>query len=187
MAPLALALHLVLAAPLTPVPDLRPGPLPGSTLALASVGALTGDALVFSAGYLTLQLFASGSIAPTATNFRRAAYGMAAAAVLVPPLTAVLLGRLGRGGRDATVWRALLLTAAGQVTTLAVGWAAAPHFWVMLPVQLATLSLGTSLGLHWGRRARPAALPAAVAPHEDAPAEPPVALFLPVCPDAGGG
>ncbi len=183
MAPLALALHLALASSLTPVPDLHPGPIAGSTLALASVGTLAGDALVISAGYVTLQLFASGAISPTATNFRRAAYGMVAGAVLVPPLTAVLLGRLGRGGRDATVWRALLLAAAGQVTTLAVGWAAAPHFWVMLPVQLATLSLGTSLGLHWGRRSSGASL-APLAPREEAPPrEPAVALFVPVCPD----
>lgn len=183
MAPLTLALHLALAsASLTPVPELHaPGPLGAGTLALASAGTLAGDALVVGGGYLTLQLFASGAISPTATNFRRAAYGMLLGATLVPPLTAVLLGRLGRGGRDASVWRALLLAAAGQVATLAVGYAAAPHFWVMLPVQLATLSLGTSLGLHWGRRARvERAHPLQV---RDEPRDAPTAaLFLPVCP-----
>lgn len=192
MVSLALALHLALASPgLAPVPDLQPGPLGGRTLALASAGTLAGDALVIGGGYLTLQLFASGAISPTASNFRHAAYGLLAAATLVPPLTAVLLGRLGRGGRDASVWRALLLAAAGQVTTLAVGYLAAPHFWVMLPVQLATLSVGTSLGLHWGRPSRRASRaraheppsPAHAAdPPARAPEEPAAALFAPVCP-----
>jgi hypothetical protein len=166
VAPLALALHLALASSgLTSVPDLQPRPLAGQTLALASAGALAGDALVIGAGYLTLQLFAADAISPTADNFRSAAYAMLAAAVLVPPLTAVLLGRLGHGGRDATIWRALALAAVGQVATLAVGWAAAPHFWVMLPVQVAALSVGTSLGLHWGRRARTPAPARAAASH----------------------
>jgi hypothetical protein len=187
MAPLALALQLALASPgLAPPPELHPGPLQGSTLALASAGTLAGDALVFGAGYLTLQLFASGAISPTATNFRRAAYGMLAAATLVPPLTAVLLGRLGRGGRDGVVWRALVLAAAGQVATFAVGWAAAPHYWVMLPVQLAALSLATSVGLHWGRRRPHAdARPAPDRPPGEPPGDDAVALFVPVCRDAG--
>jgi len=184
VAPLALALHLALASPgLGTVPDLEPRPLAGQTLALASAGALTGDALVLGAGYLTLQLFANGAISPNAGNFRHAAYGFLAAATLVPPLTAVLLGRLGHGGRRATVWRALALAAAGQVATLAVGYAAWPHYWVMLPVQLAVVSVGTSLGLHWGRRP-----PEATHAAEAAPARAPearAALFVPVCPAAG--
>lgn len=182
MAPLALALALALGSPgSSPSADLRPRPLAGGTLALASAGALAGDALVIGGAFLTLQLFAGGAISPSAENFRYAAYGLLAAATLVPPLTAVLLGRLGQGGRDAAIWRALALAAAGQLATLAVGWAAAPHFWVMLPVQVVTLSVGTSLGLHWGRRG-PAPLPAA----QGAPPpqrEAPVALFVPVCPD----
>jgi hypothetical protein len=184
VAPLALALHLALASPGVPqVPDLQPRPLAGQTLALASAGALTGDVLVVGAAYLTLQLFANGTISPTAGNFRHAAYGFLAAATLVPPLTAVLLGRLGQGGRHATLWRAIALAAVGQVTTLAVGYATWPHYWVMLPVQLAAVSVGTSLGLHWGGR-RPEAMPAAHAAAPHAP-EPSAALFVPLCPAAG--
>jgi hypothetical protein len=187
MAPLALALQLALASPgLTQMPDLHPRPLGGGTLALASAGTLAGDAAVVAAGYLTLQLFANGTFSPSATNFRRAAYGLLAAATLVPPLTAVLVGRLGRSGREASVWRALLLAAAGQVATLAVGYAAAPHFWVMLPVQLATLSVATSLGLHWGRR-RPRAERVRVegAPLREPATAPTAALFVPLCLEAG--
>jgi hypothetical protein len=185
MAPLALALQLALASPgLAPAPDLHPRPLRGTTLALASAGTLAGDAIVIGTGYLTLQLFASGAISPTATNFRRAAYGMLAAATLVPPLTAVLLARIGGGGRDGVVWRAILLAAAGQVAALGAGIVAAPHFWVILPVQLAAVSLGTSLGLHWGRRPR-ADPTRADRPPVDRPGQPAVALFVPVCPAAG--
>jgi hypothetical protein len=181
VAPIALALHLALASPgLTPPPDLAPRPLQGQTLALASAGALTGDALVVGAGFLTLQLFANGTISPTAGNFRHAAYGFLAAATLVPPLTAVLLGRLGHGGRSATIWRALALAVAGQATALAVGYAAWPHYWVMLPVQVAVVSVGTSLGLHWGAR-RPGAMPALEASEPRGP-EPRAALFVPLCP-----
>ena len=109
MAAHVLVLHLLLASPGL-VPDLeRPPPISGGTIALASAGALGGDLAVIGAGYLTLQLFANGTISPTASNFRHAAYGFLAATALVPPLTAVLLGRLGPGGRNATLWRALAL------------------------------------------------------------------------------
>jgi hypothetical protein len=80
----------------------------------------------------------------------------------------------------------MLLAAAGQVAALATGFLAAPHFWLILPVQLATVSLGASYGLHWGRRDAPAA-PAPSARHEPAdPAPSPstASLFTPLCPDA---
>jgi len=181
MAPLALALQLALASPGL-APPLDPGPFRGGELALASVGVLGGDVLVLGAGYLTLQLFADGAISPSAQNFRRAALVMGVFALVVPPLVAVLLAKVGaRSPAAGAFWRALLLAAAGQAAALAVGYYAAPHFWLTIPIQLATVSVGTSLGLHWGRRRAPPVAPAlgreaAVAPPREA------AVATPMCP-----
>lgn len=183
MASLALALHLALAAPGL-APPLDPGPFRGGELAWASVGALAADAAVLGAGWLTLQAFAHGTFSPSADNFRRAAYVLGGAALVLPPLGAVLLARwTGRGPVDGSVWKALLLAAAGQVAALGAGWLAAPHLWVMLPVQVVTVSLGASLGLHWGRpRAPPAPLPAVEAQPAVAAEAPAAALLFPTCP-----
>lgn len=196
MAPLALALQLALSAPAVAPPELAPrldpGPFGGGELLLSSLGTLGGDALVLGAGYLTLRLFADGSISPTAGNFRTAAYAFGAAALLVPPLTSVLLAKLGATGPvSGRLWKALLLAAAGQAAALAVGYYASPNLWLVLPVQLATVTMGTSFGLHWGARAAPAAGPGGIAPpvvHRGssgaADAPPTAALGLPICPDA---
>jgi hypothetical protein len=188
VASLALALHLALAAPPGLAPPLDPGPLRGGELAWASLGAFAGDAAVLGAGWLTLQAFANGTLSPTGDNFRRAAYVFGTAALVLPPLGAVLLARWrGRGLTGGSVWRALLLATAGQAAALTAGWLAAPHLWVVLPVQVVTVSLGASLGLHWGRPRAPAgpgpspALDAAGASAEPAAADA-RALFLPLCP-----
>jgi hypothetical protein len=207
MAPLALALHLVAAAPaglapppapagapslapsLAPplAPRLDPGPFASGELALASAGAIGGDVLVLGSGYLALRLFANGTFAPTAGNFRRAAYAFGAAALLVPPLAAAGLARAGaRGPLAGTFWRALLLGTVAQAAALAAGYYGAPHLWLVLPVQLVGVSLGTSYGLHWGSRRAPAARAPAPEPREasrDGRAAS-AAPFLPICPDA---
>jgi hypothetical protein len=191
----ALALQLALASPglETPsmtvpslAPRLDPGPFGGGELMLASVGTLTGDVLVMGGGYLALTLFANGTLQPTAANFRTTAYVLAASALIIPPLTAVLLARAGAGGPLAgAIWKAMLLAAVGQVAALATGYLAAPHFWLILPVQLTTVSLGASYGLHWGRRAPPAAAATSARrePGDPAPAAPAASLFTPLCPD----
>ncbi len=197
MAPLALALQLALASPgLSPpqlAPRLDPGPFGGGELFLASIGTLGGDALVLGAGYLTLRLFADGTISPTAENFRSAAYVLAASALLVPPLTSVILAKLGaRGPVSGRFWKALLLAAAGQAAALAVGYYAAPHFWLIVPAQLATVTVGTSYGLHWGSGSRRTFVPAGIAPpavrrepSDPADAPPTAAAFgARICPDA---
>jgi hypothetical protein len=155
--PAALAPALTAPAPslraITLVPrELDPGPFrrPGELVG-ATAGAFVGDALVLAAGYETLQLFANGTFSPSATNFRRAVYGFGAAALVVPPLTAVLFAKLGAGrNASGSLWKAMLLASVGQAAALAAGYYAAPHFWVVLPVQAIALSVGASLGLHWG-------------------------------------
>ncbi|HEY6101081.1 MAG TPA: hypothetical protein VIW03_16715 [Anaeromyxobacter sp.] len=193
MVTLALALQLALASPGPAAPDLSarldPGPFGGGELALASVGALTGDALVIGGGYLALNLFANGTLRPTAGNFRTTAYVLGASALLVPPLVAATVARLGaRGPLGGAFWKALLLATAGEAAALAAGYYGAPHFWLILPVQLAAVSVGTSLGLHWGPNALPARStappPAARREPDDPEAAPPTAsLLLPICPD----
>jgi hypothetical protein len=164
VAPLALALHVALASPGL-VPRLDPGPFGASELAAASAGAFAGDLAVIAGTYLTLQLFANDTLDPSATNFRRAAYALGAAAVVVPPLAAVLLARWARREpASGAAWKAMLLATAGQLAALGVGLAAWPHYWVMLPVQLVAVGIGTSLGLHWGPRGRPVAPDAARPP-----------------------
>jgi hypothetical protein len=197
MAPLALALQLALAAPgvtssgappPTLAPQLDPGPFRGGELAMASLGTLAGDVLVMGAGYLTLQLFAADVFSPTADNFRRAAYVLGAAALIVPPLTAALLARWTGGPGAGRVWKAVLLATVGQAASFAAAYAAAPRLWVFLPVQLAAVSAGASLGLHWGPRESPAARGGApgdpgVERDGDSTGAATVALFTPICPD----
>jgi hypothetical protein len=150
VASLALALHLALASPGL-APRLDSGPFGASELAAASGGVFAGDLAVLGAGYLTLRLFANDTLDPSATNFRRAAYALGAAALVVPPLTAVLLARWARREpADGAAWKALLLATAGHLAALGVGIVASPHYWVILPVQLVAVGVGTSLGLHWG-------------------------------------
>jgi hypothetical protein len=159
---LALALQLALAAPpsLSPspsglVPRLDPGPFQGRELAASTGGVLLGDALVVGAAYGTLELFAAHSVQPTAGNFRTAAYGLGAAALLVPPLTAALLTRLVRAEpASGALWKAMLLALAGQAVSLGAGYLAYPHVWVVLPMQIVLIGMGASGGLHWGPRPR---------------------------------
>jgi hypothetical protein len=192
MSALALALHLVLAAPgpapIGLVPPLDPGPFQGGELAAASLGVLAGDAAVVGGAYYTLRLFANGTINPTAQNFRNMAYGVGLASLLVPPLTAVLLARWARAEPAAgAMWKAYALALAGEFAALAAGYYAAPRFWVVLPVQFVAVGLGTSLGLHWGRHPHsPADFPGSEAKHE--PKDPPPApaassSTAPICPD----
>lgn len=210
MAPLALALHLALAAAgapevaatsssipheaaaerrprleLTLPPTGGPRPFQAGEVVSAALGGLAGDVLVLGAGYVALQMFANGTLDPSARNFRRAAYGLGVAALVVPPLTSVLLAKLG-GGPHARggLWKALLLATAGQAAALAAGYFASPHFWVVLPVQALALSLGTSFGLHWGAYPRARALDAspAAGPEPGNPVPGATALMaVPVC------
>jgi hypothetical protein len=199
MAPLALALHLALASAGSPAlapdltPDLDPGPFRGSELALASAGVLAGDVAVAGVGYLALQLFASGAVDASATNFRRTAYALLGTALVLPPLTSVLLARLSGRTASRGFWKGLLLASAGHVLALGAGYLAAPHIWVTRPVQLLAVSIGTSVGLHWGRAAgagpssfpsRPSsAPPLPTAGEQKGPEAPSASLGLvPVCP-----
>jgi hypothetical protein len=193
MSAVALVLHLALAAsPLGPTrlaPALDPGPFQARELAASSAGVLLGDALVIGAAYGTLELMAARTIQPTPSNFRTAAYGFGAAALLVPPLTAALLARLARVEPAwGSTWKAALLAFAGQVLALGAGYLAYPHFWVLLPVQLVAVSVGASLGLHWG--SGPASVAAAHRDERREPADPPPAATTaraPICPDPALG
>jgi hypothetical protein len=158
MVAFALALELALASPaLAPQPALDPGPFQGGELAAAGLGVLAGDALVLGLGYATLQLFARDAISPTAVNFRTAAFVLTGAALVLPPLGATLAARLARARPAAGgFWKALFLSSLGHAAALGVGYLAAPRFWVVIPVQLAGVAVGSSVGLHWGPRARPA-------------------------------
>lgn len=202
---LAIALAASLLAASSPGPDLRaprpelgtsiplgggvraldPGPFRAGELMGAGAGALAGDAAVLALAYGTYQLFVSGSVSPSVGNFRRAAYGLGAAALLLPPLGAVIGGKLARAGpTSGATWKAFLLSLVGHAAALAVGYLAAPNYWAVLPVQLATMSTGTSVGLHWGPRGRELEPEARGAPHADGAA--PVAFRgAPICPDPG--
>lgn len=117
----------------------------------SSVGVMAADAAVLALTYGTYQLFVSGAVSPSVGNFRRAAYGLGAAALLLPPLGAVIGGGVARAGpTSGAYWKAFLLSMVGHAAALAVGYFTAPNYWAVLPVQLATMSAGTSLGLHWG-------------------------------------
>lgn len=164
---------------------LDPGPFRTGELAWSGAGLLAADVAVIGLAYGTLRLFTSGSVDASVGNFRRAAYGLAAATLLLPPLGAVLGGMLGRDGPSAgSAWKAFALSLVGHAASLLVGYLAAPNYWAVLPVQLATMTTGTSVGLHWGPRAR--VLDARDAPRPHAPAPDPVAFRgPPTCPDSG--
>ncbi len=191
MVALALVLQLAAASPaLAPQPPLDAGPLQGRELAAGGLGVLAGDALVLGLGYATLQLFASDTFAPSASNFRTAAFVLAGAALVLPPLGASLAARLARVNPAAGgFWKALLLSTVGHAAALGAGYLAAPRFWIIIPVQLAGVATGSSLGLHWGPRARPVlrqapggrAAPAARPAPDDALAVAPP--LYPMCPD----
>jgi hypothetical protein len=130
-----------------------------------------------------LQLFAHDAIDPTAANFRRAAFVTMGAALVIPPLLAVLSARLVTPRHAGSFWKALLLAGAGHALALAAGYWASPHLWAFLPAQLVGVTAGTSFGLHWGPRAR-ARLDAPAPPGATPPRQAPLAL-LGVCPVAG--
>jgi hypothetical protein len=166
----------------TPRPSLAPqlrGPFGGRELAMAGLGALAGDALVLGAGYGALQLFAHGAVAPTRDNFRRAAFATAGAALVVPPLLAVLGARLVAGAHAGSLWKAVLLATAGHALALAAGYWASPHLWAFVPAQLVAVGAGTSFGLHWGPRRRD--LGARRAVPDAAPTGPPLAWSAVAC------
>jgi hypothetical protein len=189
MSALALALHLVLAAPGSALPAglqprLDPGPFQSREVVASSLGVLAGDALVLGGAYYTLQLFANGTLRPSADNFRSFAYGAAVAALLVPPLTSVLVGRWFRAEpASGNVWKGLLLAVVGQAAALAAGYYATPRFWVIPAVQMVTVSGGATVGLHWG--SGPRATAPAPETRREAVAPPPASADarLPICPD----
>jgi hypothetical protein len=80
----------------------------------------------------------------------------------------------------------MLLAFAGQAVALGAGYLAYPHVWVMLPVQLITIGLGASAGLHWGPRphVRGVEQDARREPKEPAPA---AAARAWMCPDPASG
>lgn len=188
MSALALALHLVLAAPgagipagLAP-PPLDPGPFEARELVASSLGVVAGDALVIGGTLYTLKLFARGTIPPSADNFRSFAYGLGIAALVVPPLTAVLLARWFRAEpASGAVWKALLLAVAGEAAALAAGYYTTPNFWVIPVVQVLTIGAGTTLGLHWGHAGDDAAQDARGEPPDPPP--PAASARAPLCPD----
>jgi hypothetical protein len=146
-----------LDGPLAPGRPLRGpgGPDPGlfsvRELGAAAGGVLVTDAAVIGAAYGTLQLFAHGGLSPTAGNFRAAAYSLAAASLLAPPLVATVFAALARRGpASGAVWKALLLATLGNAIALGSGVLAAPQYWAILGIQLATIPTLTSIGLHWG-------------------------------------
>jgi hypothetical protein len=141
---------------------------------------------VLALAYGTYELFVSGALAPTVGNFRWAAYGLGTAALLLPPLGAVIGGKVARTGpASGAAWKAFLLSLAGHAAALAVGYLAAPSYWAVLPTQLATMTTGTSVGLHWGPRGRAEGLDARVPPPRANGAAPVAFTGAPICPDAG--
>jgi hypothetical protein len=147
---------------------LERGPFGAEELFGAAAGTALGDLAIFAAGWATLQLFANDTLSPNASNFRRTAYAFGLAALLVPPLTATLFGNWASPGPRGGIFRAWLIGIVAQAASAVAGIAAAPHYWVVLPVQLVTVTVGTSLGLHWGRRA-PRVDPASPEPAAPAP------------------
>lgn len=191
MAPAVLLALLVAQAP---PPDLavRPPPLQpprgaalgdavgGGEIGGALLGVVAGDAAVLGLAYATYQAFVSGATAPTAAHFRHAAIGLAASAVILPPLGAALGGALGRSGPTrGGFWKAFLLATLGHAASLAAGYLVAPAYWVILPVQLSLMTTGVAFGLHLGP---PLHRPAADAGRPPA-AAPGLAFLPPVCPD----
>jgi hypothetical protein len=158
------------------------GPFQAPELVGAGVGVLAADALWLGAAAGTFRLFTSGAVSATASHYRHAAFGLAGTALLLPPIGAMLGGMLGRSGPAyGAAWKAFLLALAGQAAALTAGLLLAPAYWAVIPVQLALMTTGTSVGLHWGSGPRRAA---EVRHEPAAPAPPaPVALSAPICPD----
>ena len=182
---LALVLHLALATPAGPPaldPRLDPGPFQLGEVGASVLGILAADAAVIGGGYGTLRLMANGAISPSADNFRSLAYGMGVAALLVPPLTAVLLASWARAEpASGAFWKALLLAVAGEAAALAVGYYTAPRYYLVLPAQLIAVTVGATLGLHWGPTARRTSAAGARGEPGDPP--PPRAARALLCPD----
>jgi hypothetical protein len=139
-----------------PRPELvERGPFAGGELAASAAGVLAGDAAVIAIAYGTFEMFTRGAVAPTATHFRNAAFVLGGAALILPPLGAALGARLARASpARGALWKAFLLSTLGHALALAVGYAFAPNYWAIVPVQLATMTTGSSLGLHWGHAPR---------------------------------
>ena len=95
----------------------EPGPFRAGELVGSGVGLLAGDALVLGLAYGTYQLFVSGALSPSVGNFRHAAYGLAAAGLLLPTSGRCVIGGRGVGGRlrPAPYWKAFLLSMVGHV------------------------------------------------------------------------
>lgn len=150
---------------------LERGPFTGGELVGAGAGVLVGDAAVIGVAYGMFHLFTSGTLSPTATHFRNAAFALAATALVLPPLGATLGGSLARvGPARGAPWKAFLLSLVGHALALGVGYRLAPSYWAILPVQLATMSAATSFGLHWGHTPAgpsPAADAARASPDEE--------------------
>jgi hypothetical protein len=159
----AAALAALLAA--QPAPDLSihappvgqpggrladPGPFTPRELLGASGGLVLGDAAFLGGAWGAYELVTTHTIAPTLGNFRMLGLALATAAVVLPPLGATLGAKLAGGPSARGFWKALLLSAIGNAAAVVAGYYTAPAFWAILPVQLATMSLGASFGLHWG-------------------------------------
>jgi hypothetical protein len=157
---------------------LEQGPFTGRELAASGAGVLLGDAAVIGLAYGTFRLFTSHTVSSSATHFRHAAMGLGGATLLVPPLAAVLGGSLARvGPARGAPWKAFLLSLLGHALALGVGYRLAPNYWAILPVQLATMTAGTSFGLHWGPAL--AAPPDRPAARRDEASTPTVAAWSP--------
>lgn len=170
--------------PIHLAPPLDPGPFGGAELLGAAGGVLAADLAIAGAAYATLLLFANDTFSPNAANFRRAAYVFAFAALVGPPLAATLFGNWASPGPRGRLLRAWIVGLAAQVAAVFAGIAAAPRYWVALPAQLVTVTVGTSLGLHWGGAGKRSG-PRPEARADPPPAEPapaPVAWAPAVCP-----
>jgi hypothetical protein len=147
------------------------GPFAPRELLGAGGGLVLGDAAFLGVAWGAYALVTSHTIAPTLPNFRRVGLALATAAIVLPPLGATAGAKLAGGPSARGFWKALLLSALGNAAAVAAGYYTAPTFWAILPVQLATMSLGASFGLHWpgGREADARAPPPRGEPVDPAP------------------
>lgn len=133
--------------------SLDPGAFRAGELLGAGAGVLAGDALFLASAWGTYRLFVDGQVPATASSFRTAGITLATAALLLPALGATLGARLGGAGPGGgAAWKAFLLSLLANTGALAAAFLAMPAVWVALPVQLAAMTAGASLGLHWGPR-----------------------------------
>lgn len=152
-------------------------------LAGAGAGVVLGDLAVAATGYATLQLFAHGAIQPNADNFRHVAYALGVTALVLPPLLSTLGSNWLKPGGRGSLGRAVLLGIAAQVAAGLVGYAAAPNYWIALPVQIVAVTVTTPLGLHWGARRAARRVPSERREAARAPAAPAAqALLSGTCP-----